>query len=332
MTRGLRRLPLRRGEKQRRLSQRDPRGFALLATLWLSMMIATLSLNFALEARHDRLAVANFAESAQATAAARAGVATALSRLDRLTTGTAPVGVMPVTTADPWQYADTLIAERMELGAGSGYDVHVRDVAATLDVNLASQSDWQSFFIGLQIDFDAADRLAQAIIDWRDVGDDPGANGAERDAYISSGRLVLPTNRNFGSIDELRDVMGMTPAIFKMASPYLSIGGNSNRVNVNTAPAAVLHTIPQFGDDIVNLILSARASQVRIASMQQLTRLVGGVFSGANAALTARLTFTTDQVQITSLGYAPGGRTTAVSVMTVTRAQPVARIVWRGDE
>lgn len=316
--------------RRRRLAH-DRQGFALLATLWLSVAIAALSLSFALEARHDRLAVANLAERGQASAAARAGIATALSRLDRLTAGTAPAGVMPVSAQDPWQWADTLISERMVLGNGASYEVHVQDLGAYIDINNASEDQWRDFFTALDIDYDKASHLAQAIADWSDYDDDPRANGAERDAYLQAGRLVLPTNHQFASVNELRDVMGMTPDIFRRAAPYLSVNGFI-RVNVNTAPIPVLRVIPQFTDDVISLILSQRSPGTRISSMQELTRLVGGRFSGANTTLANLLAFSTDMVFIKSVGYAPGGHTKVEATTIAIRAQPIATVGWRMEE
>jgi len=312
-------------------------GFALLTTLWLSVAISALTLSFALEARHDRLEVANLAESTQAWAAARAGVATALSRLDRLSAGTAPVGAIPFDANDPWQWADTLVAEHQQLGDVS-YDVHVIDAGARLDINRMSEDDWRNFLDALEVDGTVADQLAQTISDWRDPDDDARANGAERDAYVHAGRVILPANRNFGAVEELRDVLGMTPRIYTLIAPYLMVDGVA-QISINTAPAPVLRTITAFTDNVVAVILSTRQSGQRINSLQDLIAMTGSGAASRLATLSpqdrTRLAFTTQTVTIESTGWSPDHRTSVRSLASVTRgtgATAIASIRWRKDE
>lgn len=304
----------------------DRTGFALLATLWLSMAITTVVLAFALEARRDRMAVANLAESEQALAAAQAGVATVMSRLDRLTAGTAPTTSMPYDPTDPWQWADTILRDRVDLN-GLRYEVEVQDVGALLDINQASEDDWRSFLTALNIDYGTADHLAQTISDWRDPDDDARSNGAERQEYIHSGRLVVPTNRDFRSIEELKNVIGMTPAIFHTIQPYLGVGTSNGRVSINTAPVPVLKTLPGMTDDIVTVILAERSGGTRIQSVRQLGQV--------SPLLTARASFTTQEVIIRCRGWAPGGRTSATLVADVragSTSNPTSTIGWRRVE
>jgi general secretion pathway protein K len=286
--------------------------------LWLSLAIVTVVLAFSLEARRDRLSVANAAEYSQALAAARAGIATTLSRLDRLSTGTAPMGSMPYDQSDAWQWADTLLSGRVDLG-GVGYDVRVRDEGAQLDVNRATQQQWLAFFTALNLDYDTGDRLAQAITDWRDLDDDPQARGAERAEYIRAGRLVLPTNRNFESVDELHDVLGMTPELFDRIEPYLSTNSPDGRINVNTAPIPVLRTITGLSDNAVAIILARRSTATRIRSLQELGQ-------GVSPQMQNQVTFTTQTMEIRSVGWSPGGQTRATAMAIVYRSSPNAAI------
>lgn len=320
---GARRHPLRRHTRARR------NGFALMATLWLSMSITTVILAFALEARRDRLAVANLTESSQAVAAALGGVATVVSRLDQLSAGTAPVTSVVFDANDPWQKVDTLLTERVSIN-GLHYEVRVRDGDALLDINAATDDQWTSFLSALNVDYSTAQRIAAAIGDWRDQDDDPRTNGAERSDYVRAGRLVLPTNRNFRSVEELRDVLGMTPAIFHMIQPYLGVGTSDGRISVNTAPGPVLRMIRGMTDDNVVTILNVRGSGGRIQSISQLTQLT------RNPALRGgNLTFTTQTIVIQSTGWAPGDHTSATFTEAVNRGsrqQPLSTVRWRRME
>ena len=78
-----------------------------------------------------------------------------------------------------------------------------------------------------------------AIVDWRDPDDIARVKGGERDDYIKAGLLRLPTNQNFRDVEELLDVKGMTPEVYRLVSPYLTTMGSA-QVNLNTAPVPVL--------------------------------------------------------------------------------------------
>jgi len=294
--------------------------------------ITTLTLAFALEAKQERVAVTNLAESTQALAAAQAGVATALSRLDRLSAGTAPAGAKPVDPRDPWQWADTLVGETAAVGNAS-YDVHVRDLGSMFDINVTNETDWRAFLTGLALDATVVDQLTDAIADWKDPDDDPRGNGAERDAYISAGRVVLPANRLFSSVDELRDVMGMTPEIYRMIEPYLFIRG-VRQISINTAPVAVLHSNPGLTDNVIDAIMSARNSGQRIDNMNQLIQVAGPGTRRRLQSSVGTFTFTTQLAEIVSTGWAPGHRVSATAIAVVIRGTPPngATVLWRRNE
>lgn len=59
-----------------------------------------------------------------------------------------------------------------------------------------------------------ADRLADAILDWRDGDDLTRLNGAEGEYYQNRGLPYLPANGSFQSLTEQLLVRGMTPALF----------------------------------------------------------------------------------------------------------------------
>lgn len=55
--------------------------------------------------------------------------------------------------------------------------------------------------------------LVDALLDWQDADDLVRLQGAERESYEALG-LPAPTNAPFGSVCEMRLVMGMTPELF----------------------------------------------------------------------------------------------------------------------
>jgi hypothetical protein len=68
-----------------------------------------------------------------------------------------------------------------------------------------------------------AQSLAAAVADFRDSDNLPRMNGAESDAYQSAGLPWGPKNLPFQSIDELRQVLGITPEIYGRVADYITV-------------------------------------------------------------------------------------------------------------
>jgi len=172
-------------------------------------------------------------------------------------------------------------------------------------------------------------------MDWRDADSIPRPSGAERDAYIKAGMLALPMNGPFRDVEDLRDVMGMTPEIYAQAAPYLTTRG-TGLVNINTAPVPVLRALPGMTDQTLNLILQMRSQGRRINSLSDVfmtaaQRVVGrgavgrggaNPFQGLENAMEARATTTTTEVELTFTArvgpQAPPTKLTAIVQRTGT--------------
>ena len=140
-------------------------------------------------------------------------------------------------------------------------------------------------------------------------------SGFADDDYLKAGLLRLPTNQNFRDVEELLDVKGMTPEVYRLVSPYLTTMGSA-QVNLNTAPVPVLRVLPGMTDEIVARILALRSRGSRIASVAEvmpqqragLAREVQGAVAAQNARsqqqLSARAGVLTTQLQVTVLARA----------------------------
>jgi len=257
---------------------RARRGAALLAGLWLVVAIAAVSLQFSLDA-HERRRLGTLAsERGQQRALAQGALALVQARLEQaIRVGpTNTSGAMAIlASSDPWHGIDSLYSGTV-LVDSTAVEVEAHDLGEKLNINRMSEQEFQSFFSFLLQDFSKSQQLAQAIMDWRDADSIPRPSGAERDAYIKAGNLALPTNGPFRDINELADVMGMTPEIFAAAKPYLTTLGTS-QVNLNDAPIPVLRALPGMTDATVNRILQLRSQGRRITSVQQVfTQNVAG--------------------------------------------------------
>ncbi len=333
-------------------------GFALVAALWLLVALGAVGLQTALASRARRQATANLLDEVRARNAVMAGTEYARSRLtaamlgraeelrseamdrarsarDRRRAASASLGRLfrsANPTEDPWREPQELTVPEMAFG-DARYALLLRDVGAALNLNTADEEVLRQFFSqGIGLDYADADQLAQAILDWRDEDELPRINGGEREEYLQAEALVLPPNRDFVDVDELRHVRGMTPEIYVLAAPHLTLIGDGE-INLNSAPEPVLLALPGMDRGTVTQLLRLRDSGVLPRSDNELFALLP---SGAVSALDARgrsfsemRTYTTNQVEILAQGWVEGGVVQVTSRVVVSRGNDEARVVWR---
>jgi general secretion pathway protein K len=335
----------------------DRDGFALVAALWLLVALGSVGLHAALASRARRQAAANLLDEVRARAAVMAGTEYARSRLTAAMLGRAEElrseamasarGSRQQQRAarssvrnlfrsanpleDPWREPQDLMVPEMAFG-DARYALLLRDVGAALNLNQATEDMLRQFFAqGLDVDFAEADQLAQAILDWRDEDDLPRINGGEREEYLDDEALVLPPNRDFVEIDELRHVRGMTPELYLKAAPYLSLIGDGE-INLNSAPEAVLLAVPGLDPGTVTQILRLRESGYLPRSDRELTGLLPGITAAIESMgreFSNRTTYTTDQVEILAQGWVDGGVVQVTSRVVVSRGDNEATVFWR---
>lgn len=301
---------------------RKRRGFALMAALWLVVLVGVTGYELSVRSRSHRLAVANSLEQASAEAAADGAIETLRGelalRLARPAEQRSSTGRM-LPPRDPW--FDLALVETDTIALGDARAVpRLYDAGSRLQLNRASESDLRRFLVALPLDAGLADRLAQRMMDWRDRDSFPRARGAEREDYLRTGARRLPADADFARIDELREVDGMTPELFDRIRPHLTLLG-TGQINVNTAPRAVLLSLPGMGDEAVAAIVRARQGRRAIASMEDLTaQLSPGARSSLvenMAELSPRVAFESREVVAEAEGWVSGSpvRVTAQALL-----------------
>lgn len=330
-------------------------GFVLIAVLWLLVALGAVGLHVGIEMRTERLAAANMLDQTRAREAASAGAEYARSRLtaallqradelraeaERANSRRQSGRVQSVQrffrsvdpADDPWRDPEGLVVTEMEFG-DARFTLHVRDAQAALNLNAANEEMLLGFFSqGLGIDYAQADRISQAIADWRDPDDLPRVNGGERDQYLRAGLPVLPTNRGFAEMNELRYVMGMTDEIYAAAAPYLTLRG-SGRINVNAAPVPVLMAIPGMSPAAATELLRLRDAGQFPSGRNELFRMLPGSIAEAledmGQAFQRMTVFRTDEVEIISDGHVAGSAVEARVRLIVVRSDQGALVVAR---
>lgn len=82
--------------------------------------------------------------------------------------------------------------------------------------------------------------LADAVVDWIDLDDIPGPNGAENAYYLSLPQPYLAANAPMVQVEELYRVKGFDAPTVAALKPYVSALPARTAINANTASALVL--------------------------------------------------------------------------------------------
>lgn len=190
-------------------SRRSACGAALLLVLWLIMLLTGLVMSFALAARVEQLQGRVLARGLVAQNAARAGLEYALTRveLDDPLRQWRPDG-----QPHAWQYH------------GADIEVRIVDENGKLDLNQAAPPLLAALLVALGQQQPDAERLAGAIVDWRDP--DPltqPSGGAEDADYAAAGRSYGAKDAPFEGIAELEQVLGITPELYAALAPHVTV-------------------------------------------------------------------------------------------------------------
>lgn len=278
-------------------------GFALIASLWLIVAISSIALFLGARARTTRIAAATTVERTRAEAAAFGGLEQTRARLQAELDD-----ARDHQPTRPWSELAHVIPDTMDL-AQAHFTVALHDVGSRLNLNRASEEELKRLMRALRVDFGDADRLAQRIADWRDADDFPRGRGAERDTYIKLNAMALTANRPFGSVSELRYVLGMTDDLMQKIGPVLTVDG-SGLVNVNVASEAVLMALPGITPEAARMIVRMQMSREGVRSLDEIAAsLSEGARQEMRRAmpeLMTRTTTSTTEVVALATGWSEG--------------------------
>lgn len=204
------------------------RGIALVIVLWSLVLLAVIAAGFAADSRTETKLTHNLVENAKAEALAEAGLHRAILELLK------PVAERRLTVQDA--------PVRFSFGGGEIF-LSVEDEGGKIDLNRAPDKQLQGLFAAVGIEGQDAARLVNAIADFRDGDALRRADGAEDDDYRAAGLGHGAKDRPFEDIEELKQVLGMTPELYDRIAPALTVHSRSRRVNRNTASPLVLRAI-----------------------------------------------------------------------------------------
>ena len=226
----------------------DESGIALVLVLWVVTLMALVAASSLGSTRTQLELARNTVENAKAEALADGGVYRAVLAL-------LEPDLRQGWRADGTAYDFILADGRIE--------VSVQDEAGKIGLNVAPEEELRGLFQANGLDEPSSAALAGAIADWRDQDDLRRPDGAEAEDYRKAGLPYGPGNRPFAEIGELRQVLGMTAALYERLAPLLTVYSRRQEVDLMTAPREVLLSL--LGISTGEEVLAARQASPNTA-------------------------------------------------------------------
>jgi general secretion pathway protein K len=220
----------------------NQRGLALVAVLWITMLLAVIAASFTSSARTEGQLARNMVENAKAEALADGAVYRAVS------------GLLAPDPEQAWRADGT----PYHLSYGDG-DVTIRiyDEDAKVDLNAAPPELLKGLLQLVGVEAEEAETLADRIVDYRDEDDQPQPHGAEDPDYLKAGRAAGAIDRPLATTTELLGVLGMSEALYRRLRPLVTVYSGAEGIDPTRASPEVLHAIPGMTDELAEAIRAA---------------------------------------------------------------------------
>lgn len=218
-------------------------GIALVVVMWLLALLTALVTAFAVVARSEHLQARHLRFGTEARYAALAGMELAAARM------------LDPDAQRRWIPDGRDYTTRFE---GAELRIRVQDEAGKLDLNVVDATTLARLLVALEVDEARALRLADAVVDWRDIDDLAQLNGAEAPEYAVAGLPYGPKNQPFAMPDELLQVIGMDYDTYLRVAPYITVF-TGRAPDPGLAEAPVLAALG-FAGEAIQPWLEARSS------------------------------------------------------------------------
>lgn len=202
------------------------RGVALLVVLWL---VAALSFGILAGVRSVKAHLADL------------GLERQRLRAHAVLQGALGVVALALRGEPAWARGYARLTVRLD-----GQDVLIEVVPSIglVDPNVASDELLQALFARVGgLDDGSAKAMAVRVRDWIDPDDQPGGlGGAEAAQYRAAGWPVPPRNGRVEAIAELRDLFGMTRALYETIEKFMGTHGSA-KIDLGSAPPSLVDAL-----------------------------------------------------------------------------------------
>jgi general secretion pathway protein K len=254
------------------------RGAALLTVLWLAAALGVIAFSLANTVRGEVERTSTEVDGTRAYYLATGALARALLYMCWGPNYMLPQGGSRYYTKD-------MPFLRLSFPAGEAW-VEIIPEATKININRAKVEDLFRLLIILGAEPQRAQDIAMAIVDWRTTAP-PGVLSPFDQFYVSLTPSFQGRHASFQEIEEVLLVKGMTPELFygtfeRDSEGHLvprgglrdtiTVYGGSDRIDVNTAPPALLAAVG-LSPDMVAAILAARSVNP-FRTMEQLASFI----------------------------------------------------------
>ena len=216
---------------------------AFVLVLWVIAMLSVLLGSFALVARTEGLQSRHLFDTTTARYAAEAGLNLAVYGLSKS-------DPQQKWVADGRPYAFVF--------DGVDVEISITDDSGKIDINAADPVSLKNLFVGVGVEEEKADELADAIQDWRDPDDLTSLHGAERDDYRAVGLPYSPRNAPFETLSEIQQVYGMDYELYTRIEPAITMFSGRSTPSAAYAPMEAMLSIPGMTADLAQQIIEQR--------------------------------------------------------------------------
>lgn len=222
------------GLRERIVPPAAERGVALVLVLWIAVALTLIGTVMATSLQRELRATHDILQAAKTRQAARAGISRGLVHLRSL-----PAEEMRLLAlagvAGEWHHFDL-----------DGVSVRYRIFSelGRVDLNRADRELIRGLLLAAGADPAQLDMLTDNILDWRDPSAATRLHGTSPDAYRESGWPDGRRDGDFESVEELQQVAGFTPELYRQLAPYLTVHTRARQPAPEYAAIAVLAAHP----------------------------------------------------------------------------------------
>ncbi len=255
---------------------RANRGIALVAVLWVIVLLAAMAVSFVGTIRTETTVTRNLVDNAGAQALADAGVYRAILALYRSFEEIEADGEIGTLTEpdEPATAASEAAASGgpVEGGAlrfdGRPYlwpfedgvvQIAIQSEAGKIDLNAAGDDLLIGLLRANGVEQPAV--LVDRIADFRDADKERRPQGAEDADYDAAGRSQGAKDAPFESVGELQQVLGVSRALYDRLAPALSVYSEARGIDPMTAPPAALRALPEIDPSVIEALLIERQAE-----------------------------------------------------------------------
>jgi general secretion pathway protein K len=241
------RRPGRASQPRVRQVPRRVRGIALILVLWVLTLLTVMAVGMTAAQRTETALADNRIAEARFRATADAAIAYAIfsflsppQETGRLgASGGLGLGMdqaaqtawVPDGAPQPWEFD------------GESLSIAVYNEQSRINLNRAPATLLAALMVALGVGEPDATALADAVLDFRDEDDLKLLHGAEDKDYEDSGLAARAKDAPFVAVEELQQVLGMTPELYRLLAPELTVDTDSDEVDEAFASPAVLAAI-----------------------------------------------------------------------------------------